>query len=181
MNKHLKLVREFHSAFSYHQAEHGTNARLSDMDIIVRQSLLMDEGSTVLHALESGEMVEILAGFINLAYCALGAIAMKGDNVIEHDIAWQHDGFVLSLMRLLSDKINDCTSGNTENYSEVYSLCVHLSRSFLNADFDKALQMVHDNNMAKLAKTGHSIYDDAEARQNLKRHAAADLSECLYE
>ena len=43
MNKHLKLVREFHDAFSFPQAEQGANVRLSEMDIILRQALLMEK------------------------------------------------------------------------------------------------------------------------------------------
>ena len=57
MNKHLKLVREFHDTFSIPQAEHGANERLSDMDIVMRQALLMDEGSAVLKAIKAGDMV----------------------------------------------------------------------------------------------------------------------------
>ncbi|MDI1229552.1 MAG: nucleoside triphosphate pyrophosphohydrolase family protein [Methylobacter sp.] len=162
MNKHLKLVREFHDTFSFPQAEHGANMRLSDMDVIFRQALLMDEGSAVLKAIKAGEMVEILAGLINLAYCALGAVAMRGDDVIDHQVTWRHDGFVVSVMRALSDKIHNCSSGSTDDYSAVYCLCVHLTRSFINADFDKAFQMIHQNKLSKPAK-------------------APDLSECLYE
>lgn len=51
MNKHLKLVREFHDVFLYPQAEQGTNIRLSEMDIIMRQALLMEEGSELLKAI----------------------------------------------------------------------------------------------------------------------------------
>ena len=53
MNTHLKLVREFHDAFSFPQAEHGANVRLSEMDIIMRQALLMEEGSELLKAINS--------------------------------------------------------------------------------------------------------------------------------
>ncbi|MDO9423507.1 MAG: nucleoside triphosphate pyrophosphohydrolase family protein [Methylobacter sp.] len=162
MNKHLKLVREFHGAFSFPQAEHGANMQLSDMDVVLRQALLMDEGSAVLKAIKAGEMVEILTALINLAYCALGAIAMRGDDVIDYKVTWRHDGFVVSVMRVLSDKIHNCTSGSTDDYSAVYCLCVHLTRSFINADFDKAFQMIHDGNLSKPAK-------------------APDLSDCLYE
>lgn len=162
MNKHLKLVREFNDAFSFPQANHGTNKRLSDMDIVIRQALLFDEGSAVLKALKAGEMVEILAGLVNLAYCALSAIAMRGGDVVERPVTWRHDGFVLSVMSVLSDRINNCASGNTDDYSEVYCLCVHLTRSFINADFDKTFQMIHDGKMSELVKT-------------------PDLSECLYE
>lgn len=162
MNKHLKLVREFNDTFSFPQAEHGASARLSDMDVVMRQALLMEEGCAALKAIKAGDMVEILAGLVNLAYCALAAIAMRGDDVIDRPVTWRHDGFVLSIMRVLSDKINRCASGSTDDYSDVYCLCVHLTSSFINADFDKAFQMIHDDKISKPVK-------------------ASDLSECLYE
>jgi hypothetical protein len=162
MNKHLKLVREFHDKFSFPQAEHGANVKLSDMDIVMRQALIMDEGSAVLKAIKAGDMVEILVGLVNLAYCALGAVAMRGSDVTDHPVTWRHDGFVVSIMRILSDKINNCTSGSTDDYSAVYCLCAHLANSFINADFDKAFQMIHDGKLSKLAK-------------------APDLSDCFYE
>ncbi len=181
MNKHLKLVREFHDAFSFPQAEHGATAKLSEMDIIMRQALLMDEGSEVLKAIKAGDMVEILASMIDLAYCALGAIAIQGADVLDRPVSWQHDGFVISLMRLFSDKINNCASGSPDNYSEVYCLCVHLSRSFINADFDKAFQMVHDSKMSWLDSCGTLIHENVEEILNSKFFNTPDLSDCLYE
>ena len=180
MNKHLKLVREFHDAFSFPQAEYGKNMRLSEMGIILRQALLMEEGSELLRAIKAGDMVEILAGMIDLAYCALGAIAIQGADVLDQPVSWQHDGFVISLMRLFSDKINNCASGNPDNYSEVYCLCVYLSRSFINADFDKAFQMVHDSKMSKLNRD-KPICENAEEILRSKFFKTPDLSECLYE
>lgn len=153
MNKHLALVKEL---------EPGESRHLSDMDIVMRQALLMEDGSAALKALKAGEMVHILTGLVNLAYCALGAIALHGGDVIEHPVSWRHDGFVVSLMRMLSDKINACSSGNVDDYSAIYCLCVHLSRSFINADFDKAFQRVHQSKLLKSAK-------------------APDLSDCLFE
>jgi len=161
MNKHLQLVREYHQAFQMPQAEFGANEHLSDMDIIVRQALLMEEGSQLLKAIKSGDMVNILAGLVGLAYSALGAIAIQGGDVQDHPVVWHNDGFVLSLMRLLSDKINACSDGGSEHYSEVYNLCLSLARGFINADFDKALQRIHDSKMSHLK--------------------ASDLSDCLYE
>ena len=181
MNKHLKLVREFHDAFSFPQAEQGGNVRLSEMDIIMRQALLMEEGSELLRAIKAGDMVEILAGMINLAYCALGAIAIQGADVSDRPVSWQHDGFVISLMRLFSGKINNCASGSPDDYSEVYCLCVYLSRSFINADFDKAFQMVHDSKMSKLGKSGKLISENAEEILKSKFFKTPDLSDCLYE
>lgn len=159
MNKHLKLVREYHDTFAIPQAEQGANVRLSDMDVVLRLALLMDEGSAALKAIKAGDMVEILAGLVNLAYSALGAVAMQGGDVTDRPVTWRHDGFVVSIMRALSDKIHNCTSGSTDDYSAVYCLCIHLTRSFINADFDKAFQMIHDGKPAK----------------------TPDLSDCLYE
>lgn len=181
MNKHLKLVREFYDAISFPQAEQGANVRLTEMDIIMRQALLMEKGSELFRAIKAGDMVEILAAMIDLAYCALGAIAVQGADVLDKPVSWQHDGFVISLMRLFSDKINNCSSGNPDNYSEVYDLCVYLSRSFINADFDKAFQMVHDSNMSRLAKDGEFICENTEEILKSKLFKTLDLSDCLYE
>ncbi len=181
MNKHLKLVRELHDAFSFPQAGHGANAQLSDMDIIMRQALLMEQGSRVLKALKAGDMVEVLTELIDLSYYALGAIAMQGSDVTDQPVSWQHDGFVLSVMRILSDKINDCASGSAECYSEVYCLCVHLARSFINADFDKAFQFVHVYNISSLSESGKPIHIDTGELQRSELFTAPDLSDCLYE
>ncbi|MEI8346736.1 MAG: hypothetical protein WCG27_04665, partial [Pseudomonadota bacterium] len=47
-------------------------------------------------------------------------------------------------------------------YSEVYCLCVYLSGSFINADFDKAFQMVHDSKMSGLDVSGKPTGESAE-------------------
>ena len=181
MNKHLNLVREFHDAFSFPQSEHGANVQLSEMDVIMRQALLMEEGSELLKAIKAGDMVDILAGMIDLAYSALGAIAIQGADVLDRPVSWQHDGFVISLVRLFSDKINHCASGSPDNYSEVYCLCAYLSKNFINADFDKAFQMVHDSKMSRLDKSGKLICENIEEALSSKFFKIPDLSECLYE
>jgi hypothetical protein len=181
MNNHLKLVREFHDALSFPQAAHGANVRLSEMDIIMRQALLMEEGSELLRAIKTGDMAQILAGMINLSYSALGAIAIQGADVLNRSVSWQHDGFVISLMRLFSDKINHCASGSLDNYSEVYCLCAYLSRSFINADFDKAFQMVHDSKMSGFAMSGKLMCENAEEFLKSKFFKTPDLGDCLYE
>ncbi|WP_262963792.1 nucleoside triphosphate pyrophosphohydrolase family protein [Methylobacter psychrophilus] len=172
MNKNLQLVREFHDVFSCRQAQQGANLSLSEMDIILRQGLLMEEGSQLFKAFKAGDMVAILAAMINLSYCALQAIAIAGADVLDRPVAWQHDGHIISLMRLFSDKINHCTSGNPEDYSAVYCLCAYLSRSFINADFDKAFQMIHDGKMSQVGD---------EQPEEIPKHKVGDLSDCLYE
>ena len=173
MNEHLKRVRAFNTGIALPQAEQGTHRRLSDMDIIMRQALLMEAGSETFSALKSGDMVAILAGLTDLAYYALGAIAMQGADVIEQPVTWRHDGFVLSVMKLLSDNINQCAAGEVEDYSAVYCLCAHLAKNFINADFYKALIMVHNNAMSKL--------DESRKSRPERLPKAPDLSDALYE
>lgn len=173
MNEHLKLVRAFHESRNLPQAAHGIPKNLSDMDIILRQSLLMNAGSETLAGLKAGDMVAILAGLAELAYYALGGIALQGRDVIEEPVLWRHDGFVLSVMQLLSDKINRCATGDVGPYSEVYCLCAHLAKNFINADFDKTLRMIHNQNMSRP--------DESRNNRPEKLPKAPDLSDCLFE
>jgi hypothetical protein len=162
MPPYLQQIRALNDTRSLAPVEQGANMRLTDMDIVAHQALLMEKGSEILKAIKVGEIVDILAGLGNLAYCALTAIAMQGAEVTDSPVTWQHDGLVVSVMRNLSDKINQCTSGNSSDYSALYCLCAHLSKHFINADFDKVMQMIHKSKMAKQLK-------------------APDLSDCLYE
>jgi hypothetical protein len=151
------------------------------MEIIRYQALLMEAGSEVLKAIKAGEMAEILLGLVDLAYVALAAIAKQGGEVTDQPVSWRLDGFVLSVMQIISDNISHCTAGNAENYSAVYCLCVHLARGFVNADFDKAFQRVHQHAIARLQVSGESLYDDSDNFRASKLQKPCDLSECLYE
>lgn len=171
MNRHLQSVREFHAAYSVSQAEFGQEGHLADMEIISRQALLMEEASELFKAFKRGEMADVLAGLVNLGYAALTVIALQGEDVKETSVSWQHDGLVISIMRSVSDKVNQCSSGQSEAYSTLYCLCVQLARDFLNADFDKAFQVVHESRMAALKEHPHP-----------SRHfKTPDLSDCLFE
>jgi hypothetical protein len=84
-------------------------------------------------------------------------------------------------MRVLADKINQCASGESIHYSALYMLCEQLARGFINADFDKAFQMVH-NNLLKNSQMGAASgrdYEQRIAQESLPQ--APDLSEALYE
>ncbi|MCX7089489.1 MAG: hypothetical protein NTV00_15740 [Methylococcales bacterium] len=181
MHEHLKSVSAFHVALAFPHTAPDSNRRLSDMEIVNYQALLMEAGADVLTAIKAGEMVEILAGLVNLAYVALAAVARQGAEVIDKPVAWQQDGYVLSVMKIISDNINHCTSGHSDNYSAVYCLCIHLTRGFVNADFDKAFQMIHANTISRVTTSGESLYSDAEHFRQLKLQKTPDLSECLYE
>jgi hypothetical protein len=55
-----------------------------------------------------------------------------------------------------------------------------LAGSFINADFDKAFQMIRDGNMSKLTETGKPINEDAGEIRTLNLAIEPDLSEYLY-
>lgn len=148
MNKHLQQVRDFHRKFAIKQPDEGEIGHLSDMDIVMRQALLLDCGSETFKAIASGDLIKILAGLVDLSFNALAAIACRGDEVVSVSANWRQDGSVLSVMRVLSEKINLCTSGETVHYSGLYAICAHLSQRFVNADFDEAFQIVHQHLMS---------------------------------
>lgn len=181
MNEHLKLVREFHDLLLFPQAKSGAESRLSDMEIISYQALLMEAGSDVLKAIKAGDMPEILSELVNLAYVALAATAMQAEEVIDKPVLWHQDWSLLSVAKGVSDKISYCTSGCTDHYLEVYCLCAHLVRGFVNADFDKAFRMIHDNNISRVKVSGESLYVDANNIRKLKLQNKPDLCDCLYE
>lgn len=180
-NEHLKSLRELHDALLIPRPEPETNQHLSDMDIVSYQALLMETGSEVLKALKAGEITEILVALVNLAYTALAAIARQGGEIIDAPGSWQHDWSILAVMKVVSDKINQCTSGNTDQYSALYYLCSHLARDFINADFNKAFQMTHAHNISRVKTSGESFYGDADNIRKLKLQKSPDLTECLYE
>ena len=179
MNPHLQLVREFHDRFGIAQPEYPDTAHLSTMDIVMRQALLMDCASETCKALTSGDLAKILAGLVDLAYNALAAIACQGGDVVATSAAWRQDGSVLSVVKALSDRVNQCTSGESVHYSALYNLCLQLARGFVNADFDKAFRLVHDNLMGKAGGGSAQNYEQRIARETLP--TAPDLSDALYE
>ena len=173
MNKHLHLVREFRES---HKFPKGAD-RLSDMNIVVRQAWLMDAGKHILLAIKQGEMADILAKLTGLAYLALNAIAQQNGDVDMQPVFWRHDGSVMSVMRLITDRINACSSGNPRDYSALYCASAQLANSFLNADFDKALCEFHQHQL----DFGITYNPNIGIQGEIDWSHVPDLSECLYE
>jgi len=179
MNKHLELVREFHKKYGIAQPDFPETLHLSDMDIIMRQALLLECGSELHKAIAIGELSKILAGLVDLAYNALAAIACRGDDVVAVPVNWRQDGSVLSVARAVSEKINLCISGETVHYSGLYALCKHLALAFINADFDQALRLVHQQLMSQPETGSPKNYAQRIELETLG--TAPDLSSALYE
>lgn len=171
MNSHLLLVREFHQQFGIAQPAAGDNQHLSDAEIVNRQGLLLQCGSEVCHAVSHGDLEKILAGLVDLAYNALAAIALRGDDVVAVTVNWRQDGSVLSMARVIVEKTAACISGETVHYSGLYALCRHLCKFFLNADFDTAFQLVHAGIIAQSPAGG----------EQPAPHRVPDLSSAFYE
>jgi hypothetical protein len=167
MNKNLQLVRDFHQQFGIAQPEYPETAHLSDMDIVMRQALLFQCGQETFQAIAIGDTAKVLAGFVDLAYNALAAIACRGDEVLPSVVSWRQDGSVVSVVKALSDKINRCSSGETADYSALY------------ADFDGAFVVVHNNLIANSVVSTGNDYAKRFERETLP--PAPDLSANLYE
>lgn len=141
----------------------------SEMDVISAQATLTEAGSLAFKAIKSGEISGILGGLVALAYAALQALAAQNKDILENSGENQPVYQMLEIMRLISGKIHDCSSGQAEHYSELYYLCSHLATDFLNADFEKAIQVYHEWNKVRQVVGDHQ-------KTNLP-----DLTDCLYE
>ena len=179
MSTHLELVREFHRQFGIAQPEYPETAHLADMDIVMRQALLMQAGQDSLHAIVVSDMAKLLAGLVDLAYNALAAIACRGDDLVKVPVNWRQDGSVLSVAKALSERIHNCHSGETRDYSALYYLCQQLAMSFINADFDGAFRAVHQDIMQTTPAAPGNDYAHSLARETLP--TPPDLTDNLYE
>lgn len=149
----------------------------SDLDVILSQALLMDAGSITFKSIKSGEVAVILAGLVGLAYTALQTLARQDNEGIILPTSGCHQEYqMLAIMRLLSKKIHDCSSGEAKDYCELYHLCASLASGFLNADFDKAFQVYHDWRIA--CRDSNTEVDDT---YKLHKTKCPDLTDCLYE
>lgn len=171
MNAHLQQVEAFRARFGFPKADE----HVSEMEIILRQAWLMDAGKYLLLALRRGDMADILARLTALAYLALHAIARENGELKKEPVTWRHDGSVASIMRLLGEKIQACSSGRAEDYSALYCSAAQLASSFLNADFDKAFDAFHQYQL----QVG-SPYTSSNAAE-IDCGRVPDLSDCLYE
>lgn len=145
MHRHLSMVRDFHEKFGINQPEEGEIGDLAIEDIVNRQALILACASETFKAIATEDLVRVMAGLVDLSFNSLAAIACRGDDIVPVSVNWRQDGSVLSVVRVLSEKINQCTSGETIHYSALYAICVHLTRGFVNADFDEAFDIVYQD------------------------------------
>ncbi|MEQ1559455.1 MAG: hypothetical protein ABL933_11035 [Methyloglobulus sp.] len=173
MHQHLTLIKTVQPR---QKVVEGETMPVSEMKIILTQALLMDAGSAIFKAIKSGEIADILAGLVALAYTSLQALAMQDEDIVEHQGTTCQTYQLLAIMRLLSDKIQNCSSGQAKHYSELYHLCTQLASGFLNADFDKAFRVYHDWCKARVDSS-----EETATMLNPQKTKLPDLTDCLYE
>ena len=178
MKAHLACLREFHHALAIAQT---APERLSDMEIVEYQALLLETASEMGKAIKSSEITAMLAAAVDLAYVALAALDKGAGDAVEMPSSWRPGSSVLSVMEAVTDKTGRCVSGEAAAYSELYYLCRYLALSFLNCDFDKAFALRHSHNMDRARKDGESFYSDSLAAWKQKGRNMPEFSECLYE
>ncbi len=171
MNDNFQLVADFHRLSQKNYAADAETS-MSDMTIIEQEAILMEETGALFHALKLGDLSCILAGLVNLSYASLYSLVLTGQPVAEKKHHHPYDGQVLSIAKNISQHVNDCLSGQAEDYYKLYCLCKELAKDFLNADFDSAFKLVHDNRM--------SFYKDNPTYPHYHVNSP-DLSDCLFE
>ncbi|MBK8816239.1 MAG: hypothetical protein IPN42_12425 [Methylococcaceae bacterium] len=166
MNAYLELM----STLNYRRCKRHGDSELSDMEVISSQSSLMEAGSLTFHAIQVGELSVILTGLVALAYTALDILALKNVAIVEDANAKSNDYIMIAIMRRLTQKIADCSSGNPTDYLTLFNYCRHLARDFINADFDNALIVYH-----------HWRVSQPNATLVNWKNSLPDLADCLFE
>ena len=173
MTNHLELVKSLKNIASVTTTP---KSQLNEMEIIGLQALLMQSGSATFRAINSGEIANILTGLVSMAYTAMEALSAMGKKKIEGNREATQAYQMPAIMRLLSEKIDQCASGDASSYCELYHLCEDFSSGFLNADFDKAFRCYHEWRKANPELTDICFKTETGCLIN-----APDLTDCLYE
>lgn len=116
MNAYLELMNTLNESRC---KRHG-NSELTDMEVISSQSSLMEAGSLTFHAMQAGELSVILTGLVALAYGALDILALKNVAIVEDANEISNDYIMIAIMRRLTQKIADCSSGNPKDYLALF-------------------------------------------------------------
>lgn len=181
INRHLAMVRKFHDAFGYEQ-DVGT---LTRKQFYSRPSFIAEEMAEFLRDKASGNRAGQLDAMCDLAYFALGTLAILGEDVVEEPICEQHDlnTAFLRLMEahfnlVIPDDFNNYAYANKQDYlhkrdaatevlaslcSGIYFRTIIETENVLSidADFEGAFAEVQRSNMSKLGLDGKPIYSDA--------------------
>lgn len=177
INKHIAMVRKFHDAFEYEQDE----GILTQKQYYSRASFIAEEMAEFLRDKASGKRVGELDAMCDLAYFALGTLAILGEDVMEPKRCKQMDIYG-AFLKLMEAHFNLTIPGDEEYFeshseflasrekttecliaycSSAYWHAIDMVDNGIDADFDKAFAEVQRSNMSKLGLDGRPIYNDA--------------------
>jgi len=158
------MVRDFHDAFGYKQDLEAVTPRIMS----ARTSFLLEEGAEIMSAVASSDRVGELDGAVDLAYFALGTLAIVGQDVMDLEEGDQvpHliDVLAMTTMHMsglpekpMQEKVPDMLM----SLSLLYHACKEFTKLYINADLDGAFEEVQRSNMSKLDENGKAIYNKA--------------------
>lgn len=200
MNKQLQMVRDFHTAFSYDQKPHGSELQVPSRKVIyARMSFMSEELAEILLSLASGNREKQLDGAVDLAYFALGTLAIigkdvyvpKGGYVFVDDVELAGQEIHL---RTMLDAVNKtlflmtfltCDPAAKEDLdkglSYIVHTCINFAEKHILADFYGAFAEVQRSNMSKLGADGKPIYNEAGKIQKGPNYSEPALLPFLHD
>ncbi len=195
INRHLAMVRKFHDAFGYEQ-DVGT---LTRKQFYSRPSFIAEEMAEYLRDRASDKRVGQLDAMCDLAYFALGTLAILGEDVVEEELCGQ-ENLNIAFLRLMDSHFNliivedaplyddvsvfnhfrdSSTEALIFTCSAVYLRCMIEAEEVIDADFNGAFAEVQRSNMSKLGLDGKPIYDDAGKIRKGPRFSEPELERFL--
>lgn len=197
MNKQLKMVRDFHTAFNYVQAPADCEELLhmSDKVRFARMSFINEEFAELLLERAKSSKVGQLDAVVDLAYFALGTLAIIGSEVLEPELAYavpvsdQEEHPFLLLINCLGDlnlslgfmemveegDQDEAFLSVVQQLSNIYRCCMHYAEEQINCDFYGAFDEVQRSNMSKLGADGLPIYNEAGKIQKGEEYSPPEL------
>lgn len=194
MNEQLQMVRDFHTAFSYDQKPHGAELEVpSDKVIYARMSFMAEEMAEILLSLASGNREKQLDGAVDLAYFALGTLAIVGRDVYvpKNGYVFVNDEEIAGReihLRTLIDAVNktlflmtflSCDAAAKEDLDKALSYvvytCINFADNCIKADFYGAFNEVQRSNLSKLGADGKPIYNEAGKIQKGPNYSEPNL------
>jgi hypothetical protein len=179
IERHLQQVRDFHERLGIPQAPVHSPIHLPEMEVVLRQTLLYQCGHETFSAIVESDMAKMLSGLVDLAFNALAAVAISGEEVQPVNIAWRQDGSMLSVAKVISDRIHRCLSGEASDYAALYCLSEKLAREFINADFDGAFDHVYQEMMKTPVPESRAGLSQRLGMESPPQ--SIDLTDSLYE
>lgn len=186
MNKQLKMVREFHDAFNYEQADHNCDelVPLSRKVTHARMAFITEELSEILLSMASGNREKMLDGAVDLSYFALGTLAIVGRDLevpsegVGHRPETNTTGEILVstedaslanllqavnlvLSKLMFYRNGEAADELSSSLSLLHCMCIDFTLKVVKASFYEAFAEVQRSNMSKLDTDGRPLYNEA--------------------